>query len=405
MSARRKAYLLLFAAVLLGGGGYLVHGRFVDPRSDDGPDTFNGRGGLDEAVPVAIERAARGPIVHSLVSTANLRARRVVDVATRAAGIVTSLNVEEGDSVRAGQTLCSLDDRELRIELELARQRLAQTRIQLESALIRKEQTETRLANKRTVLKRNEEALSQGLLAESEVAIERHDIEDLVHEVRVVESTVRESHYRIDELESEIEKVKLQIAQTAIEAPFAGKVTERTVELGQSVRVGDALFKVGAFRPLYADVFVPENDSREARPGQRVTLRLGMGDDPVAVGQVERVSPVVDEETGTVKVTVRFDPPSDDFRPGAFVRVRIETDTREKAVLIPRQAVMEEDGQLWVTLLDGGGLARRTKVELGYQDETRIEVVTGVSEGDAVVIAGQGRLKDGDRTRVVTDYR
>ena len=402
MSTRRKVYLCLLAAIVLGGGSYFAHGRLSTSESEAG---VAGRdsAAADESIPVAISVATRGPIVHSLVSTANLRARREVEVATQAAGIVTAVRVEEGDRVGAGQVLCSLDDRELRIDLELAEQRLAQTRIQLEAAGIRKEQTETRLANKREELNRNEEALEQGLLAESEVSVQRHDVQDLEHEVRVVESTVRESLFRIEELESEIEKVKLQISQTSITAPFRGRITERSVELGQSVRVGDRLYKVGAFTPLYADVFIPEQDSRQVRPGQHVTVRLGTGEAEMAEGVVERISPVVDGDTGTVKGTVRFDPPSGAFRPGAFVRVEIDVDVHEDAVLIPKQAVMEEDGRLYVAIVEPSGFARREQVETGYQDEVRIEVISGVTEGESVVTAGQGKIKNGDKTRVVGD--
>lgn len=402
MSTRRKVYLCLLAAIVLGGGSYFAHGRLSTSESEAG---VAGRdsAAADESIPVAISVATRGPIVHSLVSTANLRARREVEVATQAAGIVTAVRVEEGDRVGAGQVLCSLDDRELRIDLELAEQRLAQTRIQLEAAGIRKEQTETRLANKREELNRNEEALEQGLLAESEVSVQRHDVQDLEHEVRVVESTVRESLFRIEELESEIEKVKLQISQTSITAPFRGRITERSVELGQSVRVGDRLYKLGAFTPLYADVFIPEQDSRQVRPGQHVTVRLGTGEAEMAEGVVERISPVVDGDTGTVKGTVRFDPPSGAFRPGAFVRVEIDVDVHEDAVLIPKQAVMEEDGRLYVAIVEPSGFARREQVETGYQDEVRIEVISGVTEGESVVTAGQGKIKNGDKTRVVGD--
>ncbi len=403
MSNRSKAYALLAAGIVLGGGAYFAQGH-LSPSDSDGESVAEGSNGEPAgAIPVAVEEAMRGTISQTMTSTANLRARREVEVATRAVGIVTEVRVEEGDFVEAGQVLCALDDRELRIDLQLAEQRLAQTRIQLEAAGIRKEQTVVKLANKRAELERNEDALAEGLLAESEVAVERHEIEDLEHEVRVVESTVRESRHRIDELESEIEKVKLLISQTSIAAPFAGRITERTVELGQSVRVGDKLYKLGSFTPLYADVFLPERDSRAVRARQPVRIRLGLGDSAEAMGQVERVSPVVDEQTGTVKVTTRFDAPGSGFRPGSFVRVEIETDTREDAVLIPKQAVVEEDGRTYAVIVDEDGIARRSVVDLGYQNETAVQVLVGLQAGDAVVVAGQGKLKDGDLTRVVAN--
>ncbi len=400
LGTRGKAYALLVAVLLLGGG--LAALGWIESEASGEPAFGNASRDRDEAVPVAVETAVRGSISHSLASTANLRAKQEVDIATQAAGIVTAVRVEEGNFVEYGQVLCSLDDRELRIELELAQQRLAQTKIQVESADIRKEQTQSQIKNKRAELDRNEKALADGLLAESEVALERHQIEDLEHELRVVDSTVRENLHRIDQLESEIRKVELQLSQTAITAPFAGRITERVVELGQSVRAAEKLFTLSTFSPLYADVYLAEHDSRRTRPGQPVSIVLGPGNE-TAEGEVERISPVVDAQTGTVKVTARFRSPGPAFRPGSFVRVEIKTDTRLDAILIPKQAVLEEEGRSYVVLIDANSTARRSAIELGYQDGSAVEAVSGVNEGAMVVIAGQGKLKDGDKAHVVAN--
>jgi RND family efflux transporter MFP subunit len=416
MSTRVKAYGFVLAVAMLASAGFLAKAWLAegaDVATDDAAGAWE-----DDAVPVSVELAVQGPISHTLGSTANLRAHRQVEIATQTAGLVTAVQAEEGDFVRTGQVLCSLDDRDLQIDLELSQQRLAQTKIQLEAASIRRDQAEAKLRNKRAELQRNEEALSQGLLADSEVAVQRHEIEDIEHDLRIVDSTVRENRFKQQELEAQIRKVRLQISQASITAPFAGRITERTVELGQSLNVSDKLFKIGAFSPLYADVYLAERDSRAAEAGQPTTVRLGPLDSEVASGRVERVSPVVDEQTGTVKVTVRFEPPNRGFRPGAFVRVDIETNTDSDAVLIPKQAVIEEDGILYVVLIGKDGMARRVAVELGYQNEADVQVnsgvhegeneadvqvSSGVHEGETVVVAGQGRLKDGDKTRVVSD--
>lgn len=403
MTTRGKTYASLLVVVLLATGVYVAKGWLGDEGADESEQAGSDAPASGDAVPVSTEVATRGPISHLLGSTANLRALREVAVAAQAPGIVTSVKAEEGDFVKAGQVLCAIDDRDLQIDLELARQRLAQTKIQLESAVIRAEQTQTRLRNKRSELERNEEALREGLLAESEVAVQRHEIDDLEHELRALESTVRENRHIQDQLESEIRKVELQISQTAITAPFAGRITERAVELGQSIRSAEKLYKLGAFTPLYADVYLPENDSRSVRVGQKAALRLGSAGGESAKGAVERVSPVVDDETGTVKVTVRFKPPNPAFRPGAFVRVEIETHTLDDAILIPKQSVIEEDGQTYVVLVGEDDTAQRTAVELGYQDETAIQVTSGLYAGAIVVTAGQGKLKDGDKTRVVAN--
>jgi membrane fusion protein, multidrug efflux system len=210
---------------------------------------------------------------------------------------------------------------------------------------------------------------------------------------------VRENRLRMDELRKEVERVQVQLSQTRILAPFDGSITSRTVEIGQTISISDALFRLGSFRPLYADAFVSELDSRRVRAGQSAQILLDGADKP-AEGRVIRVSPVVDDQSGTVKVTAELRPPTSDYRPGSFVRVRIETDTRQETTLIPKRAVIERDGETFVFIHEGDS-ARRQDVELGYEDGDAVEVRSGVRPGDQVVVAGQGKLKHGDKTRVI----
>ena len=404
MVLRSKVYLFLLSIVVLGFIGHFSKGFLASKATNDSKqEESSSKQDEDQAIPVAVDIAVLGPITHSLTSTANLRHLREVEIASQSAGVVKSVNVEEGDFIKTGQKLCTLDDRELQIDLALAEQRLAQTRIQLESAKLRKEKSEIQIRNKRIDLERSEKALTEGLVAESEVNIERYQLDELLVDQQVEESTVKESLHRISELESEIHKVQLQISQTSISAPFDGRITERMVEQGQSVRVADKLFKLGTFSPMHTDVYLAEQDSRMVKPGQRVLIRLGTGADEVTVGKVLRVSPVVDAETGTVKVTAELRPHNQAFRPGSFVRVEIETDTRLNVVLIPKQAVIEEDGLSYAFVTDKEATAQRREIELGYQNGAIIEVMSGITAGEAVVIAGQGKLKDGDMTRIVSD--
>ena len=117
-------------------------------------------------------------------------------------------------------------------------------------------------------------------------------------------------------------------------------------------------------------------------------------------GKVVRISPIVDEATGTVKVTINLPPSGKSFKPGSFVRVDIETDTRAEALLISKRALLEEDGKDFVFVVQGTTADRR-EIKLGYSDDQDVEVRQGVSPGDQVVIAGQGNLTQGAKVRIV----
>jgi membrane fusion protein (multidrug efflux system) len=172
------------------------------------------------------------------------------------------------------------------------------------------------------------------------------------------------------------------------------------VNIGQRLRPNDSLFNLGAFSPLFADVHLSEKDTRAVRTGQAATVRLGSDDSAAVQGRVERISPIVDQASGTVKVTVAMEP-QPGFRPGAFVRVEIRTDTKADAIVIPKRALVEEDGQNYVFIANKD-TAKRTKVALGYQREGMVEIREGVAAGQSVVVAGQGALKEGGKIKVLS---
>jgi RND family efflux transporter MFP subunit len=402
MSLRFKIYGFLVLLALAGGTTYLYKTKpewfktvAQASASTPGKDAKKEK----EATPVELAVAKRSEISSFLSSTANLRALRDVAVSTQADGVVQKVLAEEGDFVKDGQVLCTLDDTLLKIHLELAKEKIAQAKLQMEKAVIRQEKATAQIGHTQAELQRNQKALSEGLVSDKEVATYKYKLEELIHDQKVAVSEAKEFQHRVSELEAEIDQSKLEILHTEIRAPFAGQVTQRSVNIGQRVRSMDALFNVGAFTPLYAEVHLSERDTRSVRPGQPATVRLGSEDTVSVKGRVERISPVVDQASGTVKVTVALEP-QQGFRPGAFVRVEIRTDTKSDAILIPKRAIIEEDGLNYVFVATRD-TAQRTKVQLGYQSEGMVEIRTGVSPGQSVVVAGQGALKEGAKIKVL----
>jgi membrane fusion protein, multidrug efflux system len=402
LSPRTRVYGFLLLVAVLGGGGYLIKyyltAQAASKAGDAGQDKKKGDG--KDSSPVELAVAKRDQISSYLTSTANLRALREVDVASQTEGVVKAVLVEEGDFVKQGQVMCQLDDAELKIRLELAKERLAQARYQQDKAKKRQEKAASQIENTRKEVVRLQQAFDEKLIAEREVAQAQYRLDEFQHDERIASTETREFTHRVEELEAEIKQVELSISRTQIRAPFGGHVTQRTVELGRTVRNLDALFKLGAFSPLYADVHLSEREAREVRPGQLAVVKLGVDEGVKSNGRVERLSPVVDQSSGTVKVTVELSPTVTGLKPGAFVRVDIQTDTRPDAVLISKKAVLEEDGEHYVFIVNGD-TAKKTKVSLGYEWSGQVEIRRGVSAGDKIVVAGQGALKDGGKIKIV----
>ena len=402
MSVRKKVYGFLGLVVLFAVAGYLLVPYFTSDGAVSLADTARDQEKEDQeaSVPVEVAVARRGEISASILSTANLTARREVAVAAQTEGLVRELPAEEGDFVQAGQLLCRLDDTEARIRLQSARQKLAQAKLQLEKAGILGEKSDVQVANTREEYERYSQLYADRLVSEREVAQVRYRLDELEHDLRASTSDTRELTHRVEELESEIEQFQLEISRTRVEAPFSGYITQRVVDVGQTVRSQDTLFQLGDFSPLQAEVFLSERDAAAITVGQDAAVYSGVEAGVGIEGRVARISPVVDRSTGTVKVTIELSRGNELFKPGAFVRVEIRTDTREGSVLIPKRAIVEEDGDRFVFVAEENTV-QRVRIELGYQNAGDVEILRGVSAGDSVVVAGQGGLKDGSRIRLV----
>ena len=401
LSNRSKVYCFLGLCALLIIGGLVVNNLVNATAAAADAKAAEKKEQKDkDVVPVELAQASRGEIATFVTATTNLRAQREVDVASQAEGVVRQLMVEEGAQVNAGDVLCVLDDTHLQIRLQSSRQKLAQANLQLEKAQIQHEKSAVQIANTKEDLARYEELFQNQLVSEREVAQIRYRLEELEHDTRVSASQSRELAHRVSELEAEQEQVTLEISRTRIRAPFSGVIVQRTAELGRTVRTMEALFKLSAFSPLYADVYLSEAESRQIQPGQSGTIRLGAEGTALVPGKVVRVSPVVDQTSGTVKVTVEQGRPEAGFKPGAFVLVGIQTTRQTNALLIPKRAVLDEDGEKYVFVARDGVVHRKT-IRLGSEMDGQVEVRQGLTEKQQVVVAGQGALKEGAKIKII----
>lgn len=400
MSTRKKTYLFLVLVLVFAAAAYLVLPYVNAPGATSSADSGEPAETEEPATPVELALARSGEISSTISSTANLKAQREVAIAAQADGVVREVLVEEGDVVTTGQVLCRLDDNESKIRLQSARQKLAQAKLQLEKARIRGEKAEVQVSNTRDEYERYQKLYAERLVSEREVAQVKYRLDELEHDLRASSSEARELIHRVEELGAEIEQSELEIGRTLVTAPFSGVITARTVTLGQAVRNLDAVFRLGDFNPLQAEVFLSEREAAGIRPGQAAQLISSVGSPEGSQGRVSRISPVVDQSTGTVKVTVELARGTRELKPGAFVRVEIRTDTRSGVVLVPKRAVVEEDGERYLFVAEDETV-KRVKIQSGYQNGTEVEILEGVPAGASVVVAGQGALKDGAKIRLV----
>jgi RND family efflux transporter MFP subunit len=255
--------------------------------------------------------------------------------------------------------------------------------------LARLDDTEERLAVERTqlaweVAKRE---LDRGKQLEAQSYLSQKELDDL-------ELAVRNAWVAL-------EQARYELSQMRIEAPFAGRVVERMVNLGENLTAGKACFRIVDFHPLRARLYFPERDLQRVRVGQAAEVTLDTHPNRTFKAEVSLVNPVVDRNNGTFKVTLDLPNPGEQLRPGAFARVRLETGSFDDALLLPRRGVLTEDGDSYVFVARGDSV-QKIGVTLGAVEHDTAQILSGLAEGDSVVTVGQGGLKPGSKIKPVT---
>lgn len=325
-------------------------------RSGRGGGEWGGRQDEEAAVPVKTAAAMRGDISSYIQTHARLEAERWVGVVARTQGMVERLLVEEGDRVSEGDVLVRLD----KVELSL---RVQQAEVVLEQA--------------RATHQRRKTLFERQLVSEEEYEGAKNQLANA--EVSLTEQ-------------------RLNLAYADIKAPIAGVVMQRQIELGDLVRQNDEVFVVADLDPLLARIRVPEKRMGQVRSGQRATITIDAGQDETFNAQVRMINPGVDPQSGTVKVTLEVPSQGRQLKPGMFATVRLITELHRGALIIPKKALVLETDDDDVFVINGDK-AIRTPIQIGFTDGDRVEVVSGLNDGDLVITVGQDGLKDGAAVR------
>lgn len=330
---------------------------------------------------VRVRPLARGPIERRLEATANVQSLDVVEVVSERAEPVDQVMVEEGQVVTAGQVLATL--------------RADQVRLALREADVRVSETQTAMEQADRDFQRNLRLYEEGGAAGRLIA------EQTVETSRQAWEIAKTAHAAAQVLR---ERAAWEETRCTLRAPIAGTVTQRDISLGDMVAVGQRAFEITDLSRPRVVFHRPQRElslllggqgliaTTEALPGVRVR------------GRIERVSPVVDAATGTVKVTALLEPEGQVLPVGMLMRLEVLIERREDALLLPKEALLYETQGLAV-FVARDGVARRVALTAGLEDAVHVEVPAdaGLQEGDAIIVVGADRLADGDPIEVAAE--
>lgn len=361
MTARIWLMAMLIAAALVLAACDQANG---DSAGKDGKDAKE----EVPAVPVEVAATRRAEMAAIYTGTAPIESERKAFVMPKVKGEIRHVLADEGQRVRDGQVLARLDGDQLRLEVALA------------EATMRKLERD---------YARNTELQSKGLI--SAVSIDN-------------------LKYELEAAKASWELARLQLSYTDIRSPIAGTVTQRldVVKVGNTVTpvggvidsANSALFVVEDLDSLILRVNVPERELAKLSVGQIAELSFDAVQGHAFAGKVALISPFVDAGTATFGVRIRVTETGGLLRPGMFARVAIVYERKLDALQIPRTALLDGDGPPKVFVVKDGKAAERP-VQLGLSNGAYVEIVTGLKDGEQVVVVGQAAIKPGAAVRIV----
>jgi membrane fusion protein, multidrug efflux system len=333
-----------------------------------GPGGAGGAPGGPAAVEVGKVEVLR--IEDDAQAVGSLRAVQNIILRPEVSGRITRLGFTDGGRVKKGQLLVQLDNT-------------------LQVAQLKQAQAQSNIA--RTNLQRSRELQAQNFVSQS---------------------AVDQNAAALEVAEAQVALARAQLSRLAIMAPFDGVVGIRSVALGDYVKDGADLVSLEDRSRMWVDFRLPERFVGQTKVGQVVQVSLDAIPGQVFASKVEALDALVDANGRSLLVRARIEQPGEVLKSGMFARARVVFAVRERALMVPEEALVPQGGKQYVIkavpapggaasapLGNGAGpalVSQRLEAKLGVRQAGKVEILEGLSAGDMIVTAGQARLMRGD---------
>jgi multidrug efflux system membrane fusion protein len=372
-----KRLLLAALLVVLLACGYFFRGFFFEAASE----TRSARPAAAQLVIADVAAQTPTPILVTAIGT--VQSIATVMIKSRVDGEIAKVHFEEGQEVKEGDILFTLDDRAVRAQLQQAEANLERDRAQLERF--------------------QSEVTRQTELAHRGVA-SAQKLEDVTTSVAVTEATVRASA-------ATVENARVNLNYTTIRAPITGRTGSIALKRGNVVKAMDTgpavvpLVTITQLRPIYVALTVPERylaDLRTAMAAGPVPVVVTVPGQPKApiAGTLTFIDNQVDVATGTISLKAKFANDDDRLWPGQFVNVTLTLGVQADAIVVPSAAIQAGPNGPYVFLIRPDSTAELRLVQINRTLNDRTVIADGLVAGDRVVVDGQMRLGNGTRVTV-----
>lgn len=397
----RKFFVIAIVVAVVGGaaayfGVFSRGGEAAGPQAG-GPGGMGNRpqggggfggfgpGGGGPRVPMTVEMgsAKRGDVAAHLTVVGNLIGLQTVDIAPRTGGRLLSVNVQLGDSVRRGQAIAKVEDREIAEQV-----RQAEASMEVSKATIRQREADLKVAELN--FDRSKNLYSRQLLAKQALDDAESRYLAAVAQVDLAKAQQAQNEARLQEL-------RFNLQNTTVVSPVNGFVGKRNVDPGAMVNTNTAIASVVEISRLKLVVNVVEKDLRMVNAGDVGVVEVDAYPGEKFNGRIARVAPVLDPATRTAPIEIEIPNGDNRLKPGMYARITLTVEERKNALLAPKAAVVDFENKRGVWVPNEDRRAQFVPLTLGIEGPDQIEIVAGLNEGDRFVVAGAGAVRNNDQ--------
>lgn len=384
---------LLLVAILLLPAWSASCGR--PPSADEGENSGeqeaggtsseNETAGDGDSEAATLERVRTMPVMQSSIelaldAVANVESLDVVDIVPERAEPVLEILVEEGEKVTVGQELARMRDRIAKLEVR--------------NTEVRVTEAENELTRATRDFDRNKQLAEQ---SDGASLLSDRDLETSEQAMLAAETALESAKVALDQAQLEVDRCTLT-------SPIDGTVTARDISVGDQTSIGIRAFEITDLENPRVVFYRPQSELGKLRVGQRLSATTEAFPNQPIAGTIERIAPVVDSESGTIKVTAILTPPEGALLPtGLLVRLRLVLDEHADALLVPKRALIYEEDRILAFVVRDGKVIQ-IEIEAGFENPTHLEHLgEGLNPNDEVVTIGQDRLEDGEAVEVLSE--
>ena len=395
-----KFFLLCALAVVLGG-------CTQETAAPDAKAKFKGKGKGGGPVPVVTAAARLKDVPIEIQVVGNVEPYSTVSIRAQVSGQLTNVLLKDGDFVKKGDPLFTIDSRQIDGQLAQAEANLARSTAQLAQAEANLARDSAQEAYSRSVADRNAQLVQDGILSKDQGQQTRANADALAQSMAADRAAIQSARAQIQADQAAINNIRLQKTYPAVAAPIDGRTGNVTQKLGNIVTANNTeLANIQQMEPIYVSFAVPESRLAEIKRyfdagGKLPVTTHPQGDTPGANSAVSEhgfltfIDSSVDTSTGTIRLKGTFTNASHTLWPGQFVNVTLQLTTRRNAVVVPNQAVQTGQDGTFVYVVDDQQKVAFRPVKVGPRVDLDMVIEEGLKAGETVVTEGQLRLQPG----------